>query len=958
MFTSPLASLTGWQWLESFVDDLPKALQQLFPPSAAGITAPRSTQFAVAGNGPATALVYPLTGRWYHDRPASGIHWIWGRASDIALHGSMRTHMPLGNPVIAIRFEDAVDAASYTGESRGVVKGDSVMLDGTAITTSAITIVAFAPRAPGLDTIGVLRYLREAIVGASLVTGAAKWQELVGAMDSIAQPLRVLDPGCSPITGLTVVLGGAPVTLSDADHGDVLKALNTNRGVLAGGTTLDVRAAGEVAATSDGASFPDGIVTVTPATSHITVAPLNGWFAPQQAQALQRFTRRNTVKPFADGIETLADIFDELNKAATDALGVFYVTGYSLEHDAKLGPSGMTLRTVADAARVMAENDAEARFLALQMLQLDPGWVQTLETSAALTGLLLMVAGAGATFFQDETSVEQPSFFLHSQMIGAALIVAGGHLDAIIQKFEQNKAAVEALSAIPRVEAHLDPVDADVDDNPHATLLNPPISLAIQAQRRYNVFHQKIQIVRNADGIHAYCGGIDLKSNRLQDRDHASRGPFHDVHARVNGLAAGELVRTFVERWKDRHVRTSVSTPAGTATPLRLDPDDPSSPLAGLPTTGQDIVQVARTYYGPEPGSGRGFTTFAPNGERTILDTLLTAIPRARRYIYIEDQYLTPPEEFAVVLEAAAKTVSGPLVIVIPSTPDQPFGLPRRQAFIQRLRVAWGDRFKMGILRKRFSRTPTGSKTASGRVWLSAAVSQADTSVELTPKSRVPDSPFWLVVDGEAMRAHHKTPGISSPTSVRLEVDRGEQTHLFNLNSGTERAAHNKGAAVATGSFPDIYVHSKMMLIDDAFASIGSANCNRRGYYSDGECNIFAIRETIADGDDNWIRDLRIRLWSEHLGVTEEYGRVALVDPASCLRLFDRKFKTGNRFTSFDAQPYKTQLDLSAQFDDTSGTLAGLAVMSNVIATMGASIAGFEADHIFDTIADPGSQVE
>ncbi len=525
------------------------------------------------------------------------------------------------------------------------------------------------------------------------------------------------------------------------------------------------------------------------------------------------------VRQFVDGVTTFADLFAELEKAVTAGpQGAFYVTGYSLHHDAKLGPrvSPGTPRSVVDVATAMAQAGGDPRFLALQILQLDPAWVHDVESAVAIIGAILSISGGVAAMFQDEQSSEQLSFFVHSQALAYALIVGSASLDSIIEGLELNRGAIEALDALPGIEAKLDPVDADIADNPHATTSAEFVSLALNAQRNFNVFHQKIQIVRNADGIHAYCGGIDLNANRTQDGDHASRGPFHDVHARVNGPAAGELVKTFSERWE-----------RAAGTPLALD----AVTLPTPDTLGSDVVQVARTYYGPVPGSGRGFVDFAPNGERTIIDTLLLAISRARRYIFIEDQYLTPPAEFATALARAASTVAGPLLVVIPGTPDQPFGFARRQAFLQQMRMAWGDRFKVGLLRKRFSRTPTSFKAAQGRLWLAADLgdSAADNVVELGPPRRLPDPPFWLVVDGEAMRAHHKVPGFVSPTSARFDVNRAGATNLFRVDSGTRRSSHKAGAAVVTGVFPDIYVHSKIVLIDDAFASIGSANCNRRG---------------------------------------------------------------------------------------------------------------------------------
>jgi phosphatidylserine/phosphatidylglycerophosphate/cardiolipin synthase-like enzyme len=949
MLTSPLTSLTGWSWSATVASDLPKALRQLFPPSAAGAAAtpaaPRSEQWAIAGSGPPAILRFPAAGRWHHHQAeASSVHWIWGRAADVALFAPLRTRLMLGNPVIAIRFEDDGDAHDCKGDPKGVERETAVELEGSAITPSAITIVAFAPGAPGLDSIGVLRYLRGALADASISYGTPTWQDFVDALDGIGQPLRVLEPGGSPATGLSVALGGgSPVALLPSHLGDVLDALGISRADLATGPTLDVAGGGEVAATSSGTAFADGLVTVSPATSHVSVAPLTAWLSPQQSPALARFTRGNTVTPFVDGLATFSDLFAELDDAVTAAGdGAFYVTGYSLHHDARLGPPGLTHRTVAEVAQAMAAAGGQPRFLALQMLQLDPDWVRDVQTSSALISVLLAVAAAGATFFQDETSWDQPNFFLHTQLLAAGLFFGSGSLDGIIDRFEINRGAIEALSAMTGVEAHLDPVDADVDDNPHADPTAEIVALALNAQRRFNVFHQKIQIVQNADGVHAYCGGIDLNPNRLQDRDHASRSPYHDVHARVNGRAAGELATTFRERW-DRKA----------GTPLALD----GAALAGLPTDGSDIVQVARTYYGPVEGSGRGFTDFAPNGERTILDTLRQAIGQARRYIYIEDQYLTPPPELASALAAAARSVSGPLVILVPATPDQPFGLARRQEFIQQMSEAWGDRFRVGILRKRFLRTRTSVKAANGRLWLAADLAEADNVVELGPPPRLPDLPFWLVVGSEVMRAYRRVAGFSSPKSARFDVDRAGDTNLFKASSGTRRFSHKKGAAAAAGTFPSIYVHSKIMLIDDAFASIGSANLNRRGFFSDGECNVFALRETLAEGDDNWIRDLRLALWSEHLGVTEAYGSVALLDPVACLPLFDRKFTTGNRFTPFGAQPYTTELELQTEFIDTASTFGGIEMIAKLTAAMAVVIAGTQADAIFDTIVDPGSQV-
>ncbi|MCW5192518.1 phospholipase D-like domain-containing protein, partial [Burkholderia cenocepacia] len=61
------------------------------------------------------------------------------------------------------------------------------------------------------------------------------------------------------------------------------------------------------------------------------------------------------------------------------------------------------------------------------------------------------------------------------------------------------------------------------------------------------------------------------------------------------------------------------------------------------------------------------------------------------------------------------------------------------------------------------------------------------------------------------------------------------------------------------GNWLPVYVHAKLMSIDDAFMTIGSANVNLRSMNVDSELNI--CHETSAV-----TKSLRQRLWSMHAG--------------------------------------------------------------------------------------------
>lgn len=80
-------------------------------------------------------------------------------------------------------------------------------------------------------------------------------------------------------------------------------------------------------------------------------------------------------------------------------------------------------------------------------------------------------------------------------------------------------------------------------------------------------------------------------------------------------------------------------------------------------TAGNHIVQIARTYF--RPADPARALPFAPNGDFTLQDTLIRAIDEAREFIYIEDQYMTPPADYRTALLDALGRIQK-LIIVCP----------------------------------------------------------------------------------------------------------------------------------------------------------------------------------------------------------------------------------------------------------------------------------------------------
>jgi len=323
--------------------------------------------------------------------------------------------------------------------------------------------------------------------------------------------------------------------------------------------------------------------------------------------------------------------------------------------------------------------------------------------------------------------------------------------------------------------------------------------------------HQKLVVLRHRgreDDDVAFVGGIDLCHGRRDDQRHlgdpqpieldARFGPrpaWHDAQLEVHGPAVGDLHLTFRERWQD-------PTPLDHRNPLRArrlvrahQPRHPQ-PLPPMPRdpapAGPHSLQVLRTYPNKHPR-----LPFAPEGERSIARAYGKAIARARRLVYVEDQYLWSGNVASVLAQALRRTPELRLVAVVPRFPDQ-----------------------------------------DGRV--------------SGPPSRI-----------------------------------GQQTALDRvLAAGGERVAVYDLENEA--GWP-VYVHAKVCVIDDVWATVGSDNLNLRSWTHDAELTAAVLDPTLdgrepadpaglGDGARRFPRELRLALWREHLGRAEG-DDADLVDP-------------------------------------------------------------------------------
>jgi phosphatidylserine/phosphatidylglycerophosphate/cardiolipin synthase-like enzyme len=218
--------------------------------------------------------------------------------------------------------------------------------------------------------------------------------------------------------------------------------------------------------------------------------------------------------------------------------------------------------------------------------------------------------------------------------------------------------------------------------------------------RRGGSHHQKIVVVRGSDpaGDIAFVGGIDLCHGRrddprhlgdpqvvdLDDEHYGQRPPWHDSQLELQGPSVDDVAFSFAERWSD-------PTPLDSRNPMRAAlhlasrhpaRPGPLGPARWAEPNGPHAVQVLRTY----PARRQPYP-FAPEGERSVARAYIKAFRRARRLIYLEDQYLWSVDATRALRDALAANPDLLIAIVIPRYPDPDGALAGEASRIGRERV-------------------------------------------------------------------------------------------------------------------------------------------------------------------------------------------------------------------------------------------------------------------------------
>ncbi|CDP10414.1 unnamed protein product [Coffea canephora] len=340
------------------------------------------------------------------------------------------------------------------------------------------------------------------------------------------------------------------------------------------------------------------------------------------------------------------------------------------------------------------------------------------------------------------------------------------------------------------------------------------------------------------------------------------REPWHDIHSRLEGPAAWDVLQNFEQRWRKqgkKDLLLELRELAGVIIP--------PSPVMFPEDHETWNVQVFRSIDGgaafgfpeaPEEAARAGLVSGKDNViDRSIQDAYINAIRRAKNFIYIENQYFLG-SSFGWYSDDVKGEVVGALHLI-----------PKELSLKIVSKIEAGERFSVYIVVPMWPEGyPESSSVQAILDWqrrtmemMYRDVAQAlhAKGIEANPKDYLT---FFCVGNRETKKRGEYEP--SEHPEPDSDYSRAQQARRFM-----------------------IYVHAKMMIVDDEYIIIGSANINQRSMDGarDSEIAMGAYQPyhlSIRQPARGQIHGFRMALWYEHLGMLD--NRFLHPENVECIR--------------------------------------------------------------------------
>lgn len=585
-------------------------------------------------------------------------------------------------------------------------------------------------------------------------------------------------------------------------------------------------------------------------------------------------TDGNEVKYFVSGKAYFADLIQEIDKAQSE----IYIAGWQINWDCQLAPGVRLYDKLVEAAkrgvrsRIMPWDDTSP------VQTYDDETEEILESINKIGGITGNPVQVNLAKAQSDLN---NMFYSHHQkqiIIDRKIAYVGG-LDLAYGRYDDE-------------HFHL---KADEGDRLGMNRYNPciyPMQSLFDEESARPITCSK-PIAKTAIQV------PDLESDSevplILDSGRQPRMPWHDAHCRIEGPAVADLLKNYVTRWNCTGERPPEVGPKGQTISRsrkwpKLPPAPPPSSFAGNGSCSVQVLRSAPACLRNDEARAMGKQLAFDAAQDDIYQAMMRLICGANHFIYIENQFFV--SEFGT-----------------DSTPDKTFRGPSKEIYKDTSFGARATRLMRGdadappsnnlceVLAGRIGRAILDPTNPNFHVYLVLPVhpegrlnnGPVAAQVHCTMQTLVFGSQSLLNRVRRFLKARELRDECKDNDWGRALQDDNKEFEsikldacdryvtLLNLRNWAHLEDPCRNSRYVT---EQIYVHSKLMVVDDRFALLGSANINDRSQLGsrDSELSVLVVDSNSEVADlcgsgapipvRGFARDLRHEAWFKIFGIT------------------------------------------------------------------------------------------
>jgi len=371
----------------------------------------------------------------------------------------------------------------------------------------------------------------------------------------------------------------------------------------------------------------------------------------------------------------------------------------------------------------------------------------------------------------------------------------------------------------------------------------------------------------------------------LLDRKLFPRTPWHDVHMVVEGQCSLDVSYNFIQRWNHATQGT------GTNNSWLIVPE--SSTIFSLPSLlkpsefrSKATCQIVRSV-GP-------WSTGQVTKEESVSRAYETLISSAQKFIFIENQYFITGVRGAVPANRIGRALYNRLkvaitrselfrvIVILPVCPSGDLLSPSTRYVLGNIfnTIDRGpkDWSLLGALQEDFP-----DVDLSQFISFHCLRNYGFTEEVLTENS--------VIVENEQDISSSSSSSSSSSFPSFPPLSSSSSSPLFEGDLADDWALMSEKKTRPRAVTEQIYVHAKLMIVDDRHTIIGSANINDRSLLGNRDSELCIVisdppdeLETVTWGNEphevgSFSRSLRLKLYRDYLGLSSQDSQQLISDP-------------------------------------------------------------------------------